>query len=72
MKLMTVTRFRQIYFDSESAPDARTVRSWIENGDIPGMVIKGRVYVDQDRWESAPFSHQQFDPEVADLIAKVL
>lgn len=77
MKLIKVDRFRQIYFGPESAPDARTVRSWVENGDIPGVVINGRVYVDQERWEFAAFfpQHSQFDADytdVADLVAKVL
>lgn len=71
---MKIDRFRQVYFEPESTPDSRTVRNWIENGDVPGVVINGRTYVDLDRWESSSFAHQhgQFDPDVADLIAKVL
>lgn len=46
--LMRVEEFRQ-QFTPDSRPDPRTVRAWIERGEVWGRRIGGRWYVDPDR-----------------------
>ncbi|MBK5942756.1 hypothetical protein [Halorhodospira halophila] len=50
MRLITVDQFRQRYFADGSRPDRRTVRSWIESGEIPGRAVGKRHYVDEEAW----------------------
>ncbi|WP_018935693.1 MULTISPECIES: hypothetical protein [unclassified Thioalkalivibrio] len=50
MKLITVDQFRQRYFDQESQPQRRTVRSWIDAGEVPGKIVGKLYYVDEDAW----------------------
>lgn len=50
--LMSVEEFRQ-QFTQDSRPDPRTVRSWIQKGQVFGQRIGRRWYVDPDR-EPAP------------------
>lgn len=53
MRLITIQKFRQAYFEPGSAPTEVTLRSWIDNDEIPGgRRIGRRYYVDRDVWES--------------------
>ncbi|MBU2805876.1 hypothetical protein HF668_12125 [Acidithiobacillus ferridurans] len=71
MKLMKLDRFRKVYFEESSAPDLRTIRGWIENGAIPGVVLNGSAYyIDQEKWESLMIANG--DQEIDALIGKVL
>ena len=51
MRLMRPEQFRKTYFDESAAPDLRTIRSWIRNGELPGEIINGNAFVDADAWE---------------------
>ena len=51
MRLMSIEQFRTQYFEPNSRPDGRTVRSWIDDGLLRGKNIGRRYYVDQDAWE---------------------
>lgn len=51
LRLMTVADFVNSYFSPESAPDARTVRTWIDEGAVPGRVIGRFYYVDAAAFE---------------------
>lgn len=46
MRLVRIKTFREICFGDGDAPDPRTVRRGIENGDIPGRRVGGEYYVD--------------------------
>ncbi len=70
MKLIKIDRFRSICFEEGSAPDRRTVRSWIDGGIVPGMVINGHAYVDLEKWEALSLTQGQ--QEIGDLILKVI
>lgn len=50
MRLITVDQFRERFFAPGSQPDRRTVRSWIESGQIPGRIVGQRYYVDEEAW----------------------
>jgi len=41
-----VERFRE-----DSRPDARTVRSWVKHGMVPGEIIGTMTYVDLEAYE---------------------
>lgn len=49
MKLMKATQFRTRYFEKGSEPDIKTLKKWIDDGDIPGKVMGSIYYVDLDR-----------------------
>lgn len=49
MKLIKATQFRTRYFEKGSEPDIKTLKKWIDDGDIPGKVMGSIYYVDLDR-----------------------
>jgi len=49
VKLMKATQFRTRYFEKGSEPDIKTLKKWIDDGDIPGKVMGSIYYVDLDR-----------------------
>jgi hypothetical protein len=49
MKLMKATRFRTRYFEKGSQPDMKTIKKWIDDGEVPGQVMGAIYYVDLDR-----------------------
>lgn len=48
MKLVPYNRLNEKYFDANSRPQKRMWREAIENGQIGGKIIFGKVYVDMD------------------------
>lgn len=70
MKLLNIRRFLEKYFDPKSAPDARTVRRWIDSNAIPGVVIERNYFINQESFES--LLHSNGDQQVADLVDRVL
>lgn len=53
MRLMTIQKFRQSYFEPGSQPSLVTLRKWIDEDEIDGgRRIGGKYYVDRDAWES--------------------
>ena len=51
---MSISQFRKAFFQEGSAPDPRTVRSWVEAGTLPGRSIGGSYYVDVEAFEATP------------------
>jgi hypothetical protein len=49
-KLIKATQFRTRYFEKGSEPDIKTVKRWIDEGDVPGEVMGATYYVDLNRW----------------------
>lgn len=49
MKLMKATKFQTAYFEKGSEPDMKTLKKWIEEGELPGQRIGTIYYVDVDR-----------------------
>lgn len=45
MLLVDLVTFRLTYFAGKR-PDLRTMRRWIDDGELPGLVIAGWYYVD--------------------------
>jgi len=48
VRLATIEQFRRGCFAEGSAPDPRTVKRWIDNGEIDGKRVRGTYYVDLD------------------------
>ena len=51
MKLLTAKVFAERYFDPQCKPDVRTVRAWVEKGNVAGKLVNQHVYVDAEAWE---------------------
>lgn len=49
MQLLKLSEFRKKYFAPGSEPDIKTIKSDIDNADLPGMKIGTRYYIDVDR-----------------------
>ncbi|MFA9209430.1 MAG: hypothetical protein ACEQSN_14730 [Yersinia sp. (in: enterobacteria)] len=45
MKLMKARRWAEREFAEGSEPDIKTIRKWVESGEIAGRIIGGNVYV---------------------------
>ncbi|WP_320152139.1 hypothetical protein [uncultured Tolumonas sp.] len=45
MKLMKAKRWADREFASGSQPDLKTMKKWVESGEIAGKIIGGTVYV---------------------------
>jgi hypothetical protein len=56
MRLIKLSAFRQTYFEPGSAPTVRTLHADYEAGDLPGVMLGGRLYVDLDAL-SNPVDH---------------
>lgn len=48
MRLVLARTWIERHFDPSDAPDERTVRSWVRNGQVRGREIGRRVYIDDD------------------------
>lgn len=55
-RLMTIAQFREQHFAKGSAPTEKTLKGWIESGDLTGQKIGGRYYVDVSAFD-APTSN---------------
>ncbi|WP_293371458.1 hypothetical protein [Nevskia sp.] len=51
MKLLAASDWIDKYFDTP--PDLRTVRGWVQRGEVPGRVIGKTTYVDDDAWKAS-------------------
>ncbi len=50
-KLMKAAKWAAREFESDSIPDNRTIKRWVENGYLKGRVIDGSVWVySAERW----------------------
>jgi len=49
MKLIKASQFRARYFEKGSEPDIKTLKKWIDDGEIPGKVMGSIYYVDLDK-----------------------
>lgn len=51
MKLRKATDWARTHFHESTRPDTRTIRKWIHEEKVPGIVIDGQgVYVDEEQW----------------------
>ncbi len=41
-------------FEDDSKPPLKTVREWVESGEVPGRVIGSQVFVDADQFALGP------------------
>ena len=46
MKLMKAHQFRREFFEAGSRPSKSQILSWIELGELPGLIIDDEPYVD--------------------------
>lgn len=44
--LMSISEYRATNFTEKSAPDARTIKKWIDNYELPGKIIGGKYFVE--------------------------
>lgn len=50
-KLMRASKWLKREFEEDSIPDKRTVKRWIENGQLRGKVIDGMSWVySSEKW----------------------
>jgi len=49
MKLIKATKFRTKFFERGSEPDIKTLKRYIDDGELPGQRIGTIYYVDLDR-----------------------
>jgi hypothetical protein len=61
MALMRIKEYQQTHFTPSSAPSDRTIRKWVDDGEVFGKVIGGIYYIDPDK-----------ENPVNDLVSKVL
>lgn len=50
-RLMKIGDWREQYFEEGSRPTMKTVRAWIDSGDVAGQRIGSSYYVDVSRWD---------------------
>ena len=70
MRLILAKKFISAYFDKGSAPDPRTVRSWVETNEVPGRIVGKQTYIDADAWETG--APADLDPAVAALVTRAM
>lgn len=51
-RLMTLAKFREQHFAEGSAPTEKTLKGWIEAGELAGQKIGGRYYVDVSAFDT--------------------
>lgn len=49
MKLMKIRQFREEFFTEGSAPDIKTIKKAIEDGDLAGKKIGAAYFIDVDK-----------------------
>jgi hypothetical protein len=49
MRLIKATKFRTEYFHPGSEPDMKTLKRFIDDGELPGRKIGTIYYIDLDR-----------------------
>ena len=59
MKLMSLEQYQENRFVADSAPNARTLRSWIENGELTGVKRGKRYFVDIEAENKLLGTHSQ-------------
>ncbi len=52
IKWISITRFRELYFEKGDAPARNTIIRMIEDGELPGKRLGQRYYIDQRAWEA--------------------
>lgn len=51
MELMDAQEWAAKYFTERSRPDNRTIRDWVDQRILPGVIIGPRkVYIDESEW----------------------
>ncbi len=53
MKLIKASAFIKRYFHEDEKLDLRTVRSWVEKGEVAGRIVGLNTYVDVEAWEAS-------------------
>ena len=53
MNLIKATQFRVRCFEKGSEPNIKTLKRWIDDGEIPGRVMGSTYYVDLDKWKKS-------------------
>lgn len=63
-KWISVTRWRELYFEEGDAPARNTVIRMIEDGELPGRRLGNRYYINQSEWERQTNAAGENDPLV--------
>lgn len=48
-KLMKISQYQRQFFCPGSEPELSTLRKWINNGDLPGVIIGRNFYIDVNK-----------------------
>ncbi|WP_111748637.1 helix-turn-helix domain-containing protein [Salinisphaera orenii] len=68
VQLITAQRFREQFFTSDSRPSVNSIRAWLDEGELPGMRIGRRYYVDLDALFSAESQNAAADALVEGVL----
>jgi len=51
-RLKNISAFQTEHFEEGSKPTTKTIRTWIDDGELPGRKIGGKYYVDMAKYEA--------------------
>jgi len=70
MKLMSLEQYQENRFVTGSAPNTRTLRGWIENGELTGVKRGKRYFVDIEAENKRLGTHSQLMSLPAYIVAR--
>ena len=70
-RLKKLSAFQADHFEPGSAPDAKTLKSDIDKGNLPGRKIGGKYYIDMAQYEAITDKNPTGNPLVNKVLNKI-